>query len=479
MKSIWANYLNNKNYETPSGSINRNVVVVGGGIAGICAAYNLSECGQKVTIVERASLLNGVTLNTTAHLTFIQGYNLADMYHKSIESARLYLESQQSGLDEIQQIIRRNNIDCDFKLVDGYIYTFENIEKLKDLYNVYKALNVQAEWIDNYYIMGYKVTAAIKLSNQGIFNPIKFANSLTMNIEIFENTPIIEIDTKRKIVYSKNASIKADIIVIATNFPIVNVPGYYFLRQYKSTSYAVNIADKHDVDAIYQSDEENGITIRGGEQGIIIGGLDHRTGRLDHNGKFDRLEEFANKYFNAKISHKWLANDCITCDSIPLVGALSKKRKDIYVITGFNKWGMLNSIVSGQLIADLICKIDNKYAKLLSPCRKKISIIYFIKNTCVTVGNLLIKPLNLFVPSYKSLQNNSGKIVWYKGKIKAVYKDTNGKFHICQSKCSHLKCKLQFNNQATSWDCPCHGSRFSIDGDIITAPAVRGIANEK
>lgn len=475
MKSIWTNYLPTKKYDKITENLTRDIVVVGGGIAGICAAYCLAESGKKVTLIERNTILSGVTVNTTAHLTYIHGYNVADIYDKSTENAAKFVESQKFALDKIEQIISKESIDCDFKKVDGYIYTFNNKDKLKHLYDVYKNLGVEAEWIENHNILGFGTAAAIKLTNQGIFNPVKFASAIIKDIEIYENSIVTEIDTKKKIIYANGYVIQAKSIIVATNFPIVVVPGYYFLKEYKSTSYAVITPSSHDIDTIYQGDEDNGITFRGSADGVIIGGLDHRTGRLDSVNKFNRLQEISNKYFNAQITNKWLANDCITNDGIPLVGKLSKSRQNIYVITGFNKWGMLNSMVSGQIIADAVNNVSNPYAKLFCPSRKKVSLFHCITNIFVTIANLLIKPLNLFVPSYKKLPQNTGKIVWYKGKIKAVYKDSKGQLHICQSKCSHLKCKLAFNSQALSWDCPCHGSRFTIDGDVITAPAVESI----
>lgn len=226
---------------------------------------------------------------------------------------------------------------------------------------------------------------------------------------------------------------------------------------------------------MYQGDLGNSLTYRQYKDSIIIGGLDHRSGRVDEDNKYDRLEEKAVESFpDAKTTYYWSANDCMTFDGVPLVGPYCKGSQDIFIISGFNKWGMTNAMVGACLLRDIINNKKNKYQQLFSPFRKRPAGP-FVNNALSTVKNLVIKPISPPTLTAQEMLPGSGDIVLVGGKKKAVYKDSEGELHICDALCKHLKCQLDFNPNTKTWDCPCHGSRFEIDGKLIVGPATENL----
>lgn len=480
MGTIWES--SNKNrYETLKGEIERDIVVVGGGIAGFLTAYRLHEAKQSVTLIEANELFSGVTRRTTAHIEAMQGIKYSEIRKYSEKSASLFFKSQNDAVSEFENLVLKHRIECSFKREDSYLFsTSENTKQLKKEFEALITAGADVEYIENPSIPVAKATAAIKLKNQASFEPIKFLNALPAEFEIFENTKVKDIDFDNKILYTTHGEIVANKIVIATNFSIVNVPGWFFLRMYKSQSYCVALDNAPDIGGMYTHEAANGMTFRNYNDYLIVGGLDHRSGRPDCGAdKYDRLIEKGQKIAKGEVVGKWSTNDCVTSDLIPYIGYLSKSSKDVFVITGFNKWGMTNAMVASKLITDMIVGEKNPYQKLFSPQREMRGGLFYLKNTLCTVKNLVFKPLCPPLKCYKSLKNGQGKVVFYKFRKKAVYRDIEGKFHVISPYCAHLGCQVKFNPTDLTWDCPCHGSRFDIDGNIISCPTVEPLDKEK
>ena len=403
MKSIWETTLKTekKQYNALKENIKRDVVVVGGGMAGVLTAFHLAEKGLKVTLIEAERLGSGVTSKTTAHINAQQGYIY---YHlkksKSIKYAKLYLESQLQAIDLYEKIIKEQGIDCEFERVDDYFFTIKNCQKLKKLYKILNEINANVEYFENKSILGFNTKGVIKASGQAVFHPLEFLVQLKKDFEIFENTRIVKIDMDKKILFTKDHQIIANKIIIATNYPIVKLKGAYFLKLYKSHSYVASTKkNKNALKSTYHSDVENGFTFRDFNSQVIIGRLDHRTGRVNSSEKKERLEDVSKKYFNSEITNFWDANDVVTYDGLPIVGKFSEKYKDIYIITGFNKWGMANSMASSVLITNLISGQKNEFEEIFSPQRFNFSFKAFLSNIFVSLKNLLFMPL---IPSFQS-----------------------------------------------------------------------------
>lgn len=479
MSSIW------ESVKVEGGSqlkenIERDIVVVGGGMAGILTAFKLTERGENVTLVEaKPRLCDGVTKNTTAHITALQGllYSALKTKH-SLEYAKNYFQSQTKAIDEYEKIIIKNNIECDFKRVDAFLFSRGETEELKNEFKTLIDIGAKPEYKTT--TINLKAIKAIMIKNQAVFHPLKFLNSLPKKFQIYTSTAIVDVDLNNKILYTEKFYIKANKIIIATNYPIVNVRGRYFIKLYKSSSYAIATNELADIGGIYNEDTSEGITLRNLGQQVIIGGLDHRTGRPSTRRAFEKLENEAVKCFKkVEIVNRWDANDTMTSDEVPLVGQFDIIHKDIYLITGFNKWGMANSMISSDIIADLIQDVPNEYAEIFCPQRPKFKFGYFLSNMGVVFKDLLIKPLCIPFKSYKDLELGTGDIVMFHGKKRAVYKDENGKFHACKPFCKHLGCQLQFNMNTKTWDCPCHGSRYDENGKLICSPAVEDLDSDK
>lgn len=423
-----------------------------------------------LTLIEAQKIYSGVTSKTTAHITTQQGHIYYDLFvKKGLKWAQLYYRSQQQALKAYKELIEKEDINCDFKIVKNYYFSNKKTTKL---YKILNKIGANVNYLGRKTIFGINATSVIEAKGQAIFHPLKFLSELKKDFEIFENTRILKIDMNNKILYADKFYVKAKRIIIATNYPIVKVKGLYFIKLYKSHSYCVSTKNIGNINGTYHSNLENGLTFRNYNNKIIIGGLDHRTGRVNYTDKKQRFIEIAKKHFNSKIEYFWDANDVVTYDGLPLVGQFNKRFKDIYIITGFNKWGMTNSMASAKLITDLISNKQNEFEKVFSPQRFTFKFSNFFITLGVSIFNLVIRPLTPSFLYYKRLKKGNGRIMNYKGSKKAIYRDESGRFHVCNPYCKHLGCQLRFNKNSKTWDCPCHGSRYDIDGNIITAPTV-------
>lgn len=480
MDNIWNNSREQRG-KTLNENIEREIVVVGGGIAGYLTAFRLAERGAEVTLLEADTLFRGVTEKTTAHIEALQGYIYSKLDNIGDGVASLYFESQLKAIDEYEELVEKYHIDCGFKRLDSYLYTLKKLDKLKKEYHVLKECGADCELYTDTEILGFRAAGAIKLKNQSIFNPIEFLNGLPVSFEIYENTRVTDFYLDENKLSANGYIVTAKKVIIATNFPVINIPGFYFLKMYKSSSYAVATDNAPYIGGVYQSDLENGITYRNYKDMLITGGLDHRTGRHYKDEKYRRLTDKAKLVgdMGEKVT-EWSANDCITFDNIPYAGYYTKKNNNLFVITGFNKWGMTNAMATSKVVASLVMGDQpDEFTKLFSPQRKKSGFFACLKNLCCTVKNLVIKPLCLPLKCASSINKGEGKIVWYNGKVKAVYRDKDGELHVCKPLCAHLGCRLSFNGEDKTWDCPCHGSRFDVNGNIIVGPTVKSIRSDK
>ena len=474
-KTVWQG--NFENYPELTEDIERETVVVGGGLAGFLTAFRLCEEGAQVTLIEADRLFSGTTGKTTCKISCNQETVYYDLYKKYGKStAEKYYLSQKNAQDGYLKLIRKYKIKCDLIKADSYIFTYGNGDSLKRNVKLLSGFGADCEWIEDLPAVDAKF--ALKMNGEYMFDVLKFVSGLPKNFEIYEHTRAVEIDCKQKMILCDKAKIKAKNIVIATHYPIINIHGGYIFKLRQSEAYLL-ASSAGLVEDMYLDERKSGLTLRPYYGGTLIGGGDHRTGRDADIDKLSYIKKTAEKFFNVgNVTNFWSAEDVMTTDGMPMAGKYWKGSSGIYVITGFNKWGMTNSLACADVICDMILGRDNENISLFAPDRKiKGAFSYYIKNVVTTAKNVFLGYFRITFKSTKSIPLECGKIVRFKGKKRAVYKDEKGKLHIIGSMCPHLHGELKWNENSRCWECPCHGSKFDIHGNIISEPATKACKN--
>ncbi len=430
-KSIWMENYKCKSYPTLKKDIKTSVAVIGGGITGLLAAYFLEKNGIECVILEASKILNGVTSNTTAKITSQHGLIYHDLINNfGLENARKYLSANEQAIENYRELSK--NIECDFFDIPNYIYSTSNKDKLEREMLALTNLGFDAEYEKDIEIP-IKIVGAIKFNKQAQFNPIKFLTSISRNLTIYENTKVISVD--KNVIKTKEGSITADNIIVCTHYPFINKNGFYFLKLYQERSYVIALEKAQKLKGMYIDESSEGFSFRGYKDLLILGGAGARTGK--ECGGYDKLRKIKDElYPNATEKYCWATQDCITPDKIPYIGMYSSKKSNLFVATGFNKWGMTSSMVSAEILSDMILGRKNEFEETFSTKRS------FSDKRQVYV-NILETTKNFFTPTLK--------------------------------RCSHMGCALKYNEREDSWDCPCHGSRFDNEGKIINNPAQKSI----
>jgi glycine/D-amino acid oxidase-like deaminating enzyme len=430
MNSLWTNNVDIKEKQKLKGDIETDVLVIGGGMAGILTAYFLSQKGLNYTLVEKGRIGNGITKNTTAKITPMHNLIYADFIEKyGKDFAKQYYNANFEAMQKYKELAK----DFEFDLEDApsYVYTLSNTQKIIREYDALNKLEIKAE-VTKHTQLPFEVKSAIKVRDNACFHPLKFIKEISKNLNIFENTFITKV--KGNTAYYDRGKIKANKIIIATHFPFIDLHGFYFVKMHQQRSYVIALENAPLIDGMYIDEKEGGLSFRKYKDLLLIGGGSHKTGK--EGGNYNAIRKFAKKYYpNSKEKYNFATQDCITLDNVPYIGRYSKSTPNLFVATGFNKWGMTSSMVSAIMLSDLVISNDNKYKQIFDPQRtilhKRLS-----ENVATAVTNL-IKPK---VP-----------------------------------RCRHLGCALSYNKVENTWDCPCHGSRYDEHGNIIDNPTTKNL----
>ncbi len=432
-QSIWTKNTRLPKFDRLAGDVKTEVLIIGGGLCGILCAHSLQQAGIDYILVEGDRIGQGITKNTTAKITAQHGLIYNKLLQKlGEENARIYLSSNLAAVSEYERLC--GDIDCDFTRKTAYTYSVSDRKKIEDEVRAVNRLGFPAEFCERT-DLPFKTEGAICFPDQAQFDPLKFAASIAKDLNIYENTFIQDISPN--IAVSENGRITAEKIIVTTHFPFINKHGSYFLKLYQHRSYVAAFADGPDVNGMYVDEADKGMSFRNHSGLLLIGGGGHRTGK--QGGGWHEIHEFAKKYYpQAKAEYTWATQDCMSLDGIPYIGQYSGRTPEMYVATGFNKWGITSSMVAAMLLTDLIAGKRNEAAKVFSPQRSIFKPQLFINGFETAV--------NLLSPTPK--------------------------------RCPHLGCALKWNRAEHTWDCPCHGSRFTDDGTLIDNPAT-GNANIK
>ena len=479
MKSVWSESCKFRKREALNKDIKTDVLVIGAGIAGILTAYMLKQKGREVVVIDAAEIASGNTKNTTAKIT--SQHDL--IYSKLItefgeEKARQYAKANELAIKKYKEIIEDKRIECDFEEKPAYVYSSNEIDVLKEEAEAAKNLGIDAEFVEKANLP-FKINGAVKFNNQAQFNPLKFLKGISNELVIYENTRALEI--KENLVVTSGGNITAKNIVVATHYPIMNAPGYYFMKMYQERSYVLALENTSEIDGMYIDLNKEGYSFRTYNNLLLLGGISHRTGENEEGGSYDELRKVAKKlYPKAKEKYYWSAQDCMTIDGIPYIGRYSSETPNIYVATGFNKWGMTSSMVSAMIISDMISEKENDFSEIFSPRRFDLSLsINNIANDLIeTAKNFIAQKVSIPSSEIEHIKNGHGGIIEYNGEKVGVYKNKEGKEFFVSTKCTHLGCQLSWNADELTWDCPCHGSRFDYKGRLIGSPATKDLVED-
>lgn len=488
MSSYWIDTSNQTNYSKLNSNISTDICIIGGGITGITTAYMLKDYGLNITLLEASKIAMGATGNTTAKITSQHGL-LYDYLLKSygFDTAKKYLDSNEEAISTIENIVKTENINCNFEREDSYVYTCSKdyVQKIKDEASAVKSLGLGAKLVTET-SLPFDIRAGICFPNQAKFHIRKYILGILPSlskINIFEHSRVTNIKAQNGIykIFANEHIVSCKYLIIATHYPIKNFPGMYFLKMYQDKSYIIAVDTKRPLfNGMYISAEEPVTSFRTADNLLLVGGSGHKTGSTNINldNSYLNLENYVKGFYpDAEVKYRWTTEDCVSLDKIPYIGKFSKLFDNIYVATGYKKWGMTTSHVAAKIISDDILGKENKYASIYSATRfaplKNHKEFGNILNQ--SIYSLAINKIKKPKLDYTQIPNNCGGIVNYKGKKIGLYKDKNGKMYAVKPYCTHLGCELSWNNLDKTWDCPCHGSRYDYTGKIITEPTTRDL----
>lgn len=476
MKSVWSESCEIFKRKSLEGDIKVDIAVIGAGMAGILTAYMLKENGFDVVILEADKIASGATKNTTAKIT--SQHNL--IYNKLIDNfgfdkAMQYAKANEKAVQNYKKIINQKNIDCDFEQKPSYVYSLDNLKSIEAEIESANKLGIDAKFIDKTNLP-FDIKGAVKFDNQAQFNPLKFIKFISDNIIIYENTMAKAIN--EDVIVTDKGNVKAKLIIVTTHFPFMNIPGYYFMRMYQQRSYVIALENAIQLDGMYIDANEQGYSFRNYKNLLLLGGAGHRTGKKENGKSYEKLRKVANEFYpSSKEKYNWSAQDCMSLDGVPYIGHYSSSTPTMYVATGFNKWGMTGSMVSAMIISDMIIGNNNDYIDVFSPQRFNLTA------SAKTLGEDSVQAIKSFIAqifeipkeNIEHIENCHGGIVEYNGDKVGVYKNEMGEVFTVTTRCPHLGCQLEWNEDELSWDCPCHGSRFDYKGNLIDNPATRSL----
>uniref|UniRef100_A0A7U3YIJ6 FAD dependent oxidoreductase n=1 Tax=Geobacillus sp. (strain Y4.1MC1) TaxID=581103 RepID=A0A7U3YIJ6_GEOS0 len=468
--------------------IRTDVAIIGGGISGITTAYLLAKNGVRVVLLEADRLLNGTTGHTTAKITAQHDIIYDELInHLGQEKAKLYYAACMEALRFIRSTVNQEAIDCDFMAQDAYIYadSSSSLTKLINEWKAYEKLGIDGTFVESL-PLPLPVKGAVMMKNQAQFHPLKYLAKLVNAIiqaggRIYEHTPAADIEqgSALTVVTRDKKRVACEHVVVCSHFPFYD-GGFYFSRMYAERSYVlgVKIAEAYP-GGMYLSADQPKRSIRyapmNGENLILIGGENHKTGQGVPTMKhYESLQSFASELFTVTdIPYRWSAQDLTTLDKVPYIGTMTAGTPNIFVATGYRKWGMTHGTIAGLLISDLILGRDNRYRDLYTPSRfyADPSVKHFLTQNVDVAKHLVEGKIEVVVRKPEDLANGEGAVVTVNGKRAGAYKDENGTLSIVDTTCTHMGCELEWNSGDRTWDCPCHGSRFSVDGNVVEGPA--------
>lgn len=490
--SLWVGTSEVTRFHELHGDLTTEVVVVGAGIAGLTTAALLKADGARVVLVEAGRVAAGVTGYTTAKLTVLHGLVFDDLVQAfGEEGARTYADANLAGMTTVAELAVRHGIDCDLERRPAYTYTTDPamVDKVRAEVSAAQRLGLPAAFTTDT-DLPYPVEGAIRVADQRQFHPRKYCIGLARAVDgagsaVYEGTRALSVDEQggRCTVETDHGTLTADFVVQATHLPFSDSGGF-FARTHPMRSYALSARlDGPVPQGMYLSVDTPSRSVRsapmdGGEV-VILGGESHKVGQdPDTRERYAALEAWARREFPVRsIDYRWSAQDYMPADHVPFVGRVSPASERVLVATGFKKWGMSNGSAAGVMLADRIAGRKNPFAGFFDTNRvnPRQSVKGLVKENADVVKRFVGDRLRTETRSAADLAPGEAAILVDGTERVAVHRDEAGVLHAVSPVCTHMGCTVTWNTAETTWDCPCHGSRFNCYGEVIQGPAVKDL----
>jgi glycine/D-amino acid oxidase-like deaminating enzyme/nitrite reductase/ring-hydroxylating ferredoxin subunit len=490
--SFWIDSTPATDYPSFRDGISVDVAIIGAGIVGLTAATQLKKAGKTVAVIESGHVATGVSGHTTAKITSLHQLIYADLIQNIGEiKARLYGESNQAAIEHVATLVATEHIDCDFSRQSAYTFAEpdRDLNQIKDEVEAALTLGLPASFVQET-SLPFEITGAVKFDHQAQFHVCKYLLHLAQTIpgdgsHLLEHTRVIKVEEDNPCqIITEQGMISARDVIVATHLPILD-QGLFFAKTHPKRSYIVGakIDPEKAPKGMFIGSGEGAHSIRTTpyDDGLLllVGGEGHKVGTVtDTEACYERLETYVRDRFGLDtLAYRWSNQDMVSFDRLPYVGKLTPFSNHTYVATGFSLWGMSKGVMSGMLLSDLILGKTNPYAELYDATRATPFLKPELVQSGIDVAARWVgeRFKNLQFSSLAEVTQGEGKILTIHGEKIAAYRDEEGTVHVVSAVCPHLACIVSWNNAETSWDCACHGSRFSCDGKVLHGPSVKNL----
>jgi glycine/D-amino acid oxidase-like deaminating enzyme/nitrite reductase/ring-hydroxylating ferredoxin subunit len=481
--SLWLDSPQETRYAPPAEPRTFDVAVVGGGIAGLITALLLKREGLSVAVVEANRVGHGVTGATTAKVSALQQTVCSQVRSRhGQEAATAYAQASVSGVEQIAALVEELGIECDLerRAAVTYAASADEVDSVEKEADALREAGLGVEF-DPGGEIPVEAHATARLDDQLQIQPLRLCEGLAAALiesggDIYEDTRVLGLSRGAPCeLQTTAAAISADRVVVASHYPLLD-RGFYFARLESQRSYCIAARLEEPVE-LDMAISAGGPTrsFRAYREHVIVGGEGHPTGSRDATTKrFEALEEFARKHWEtAAITHRWSAQDPVPYDHLPMIGPYAPRESRLFVTTGFMKWGLASAAFGAMALRDRLTGREHDWAEAFSPTRLSLRSLPEVarlgaKFTAdLTVDRL--RPGEASSPA--EIGEDEGRVVRDGHRLHGVYRDPDGVAHAVSLRCTHLGCILRFNSAERSWDCPCHGSRFDVDGNVLEGPA--------